>query len=87
MSANHTVILKKAHGYAEKVTAIMQAHSHQHGIVTAIDEFFIEGLPVCPQSLLISDAGVYGKCTHENWTTFLREMENLKESLSGHGYF
>ena len=90
MPANHTDILKKAQGYAEKATAIMQAHFHQHGVVTAIDEVFIEGLPVfiavCPKSLLISNAGVYEKCTQENWTAFLREMENLKETLSDRGH-
>ena len=87
--ANHTDILKKAQGYAEKATAIMQEHFHQHGVVTAIDEVFVEGLPVfiavCPQSLLISNAGVYEKCTEENWTAFLMEMENLKGTLSDRG--
>jgi hypothetical protein len=90
MSANHTDILKRAQGYAEKATAIMQEHFHQHGIVTAIDEVFVEGLPVfiavCPQSLLISNAGVYEKCSQENWTAFLMKMENLKETLSDRGH-
>jgi hypothetical protein len=90
MPANHTDILKKAQGYAEKATAIMQAYFHQHGVVTAIDEVFIERSPVfiavCPQSLLISNAGVYDKCTQQNWTTFLMEMENLKETLSDRGH-
>ncbi len=86
--ANHTDILKKAQGYAEKAAAIMQAHFHQQG-VTAIDEVFIEGLPVfiavCPQSLLISNVGVYEKCTQENRTAFLKEMENLEGTLSDRG--
>ena len=90
MSVNHTDILKKAQGYAQKATAIMQTHFHQYGVVTAIDEVFIEGLPVfiavCPQSLLISNAGVYEKCTQENWTAFLMEMENLKGTLSDRGH-
>jgi len=90
MPANHTDILKRAQGYAEKATAIMQAYFHQYGVVTAIDEVFIEGLPVfiavCPQSLLISNAGVYEKCSEENWTAFLMKMENLKETLSDRGH-
>ena len=65
--ANHTDILKKAQEYAEKSSVIMKMYFHQLGIITAIDEVFIEGLPVfiavCPQSLLISNAGVYEKCT------------------------
>ena len=90
MPANHTEILKTAQDYSQKATSIMQTHFHQHGAVTAIDEVFVEGLPVfiavCPQSLLISNAAVYEKCNQENWTACLMEMENLKETLSDRGH-
>ena len=70
--ANHTEILKKSQEYAAKATVIMQMYFHQLGIITAIDEVFVEGMPifvaVCPQSLLISNAGVYERRTEENWT-------------------
>jgi len=89
LPANHTDILKKSQEYAVKATVIMQRYFHPLGILAAIDEVFVEGLPVflavCPQSLLISNAGVYEKRTEENWTTFLQEMENLKGTLSDRG--
>ena len=89
LPANHTDILKKSQEYAVKATDIMQLYFHQLGVIAAIDEVFVEGLPVflavCPQSLLISNAGVYEKRTEENWTAFLQEMENLKSTLSDRG--
>lgn len=87
--ANHTDILKKSQEYAAKATVIMQMYFHQLGIITAIDEVFVEGMPlfiaVCPQSLLISNAGVYERRTEENWTAFLQEMENLTGTISDRG--
>ena len=89
LPTNHTAILKKSQEYAVKATVIMQRYFHQLGVITAIDEVFVEGLPVflavCPQSLLISNAGIYEKRTEENWTAFLQEMENLKGTLSDRG--
>ena len=89
LPGNHTDILKNSQEYAVKATVIMQMYFHQLGIIAAIDEVFVEGLPlflaVCPQSLLIRNAGVYEKRTKENWTTFLQEMENLKGTLSDRG--
>ena len=73
--ANHTDILKKAQQYAVKATMIMGGYFHTQGVITAIDEVFIEGLPVfiavSPTSLLICNAGVYENCTEPNWTQFL----------------
>ena len=89
LPANHTDILKKSQEYAVKATDIMQLYFHQLGVIAAIDEVFVEGLPVflavCPQSLLISNVGVYEKRTEENWTASLQEMENLKSTLSDRG--
>ncbi len=89
MPANHSDILKKAQVYAVKATQIMETYFQQMGVVAAIDEVFIENLPVyiavSPQSLLICNAGVYEERTEENWTKFLDEMGNLQQTVSDRG--
>lgn len=87
--ANHTDILKKAQQYATKATTFMEEYFHAQAVTTAIDEVFIEGLPVfiavSPTSLLICNAGVYENCTEPNWTQFLGEMVNLEQTTSDRG--
>lgn len=87
--SNHTDILKLAQQYAARATEIMHQHFHSRATVVAVDEVFVDGLPVfvavAPQSMLICNAGIYDRRTEENWTSFFNEMQNLTGTVSDRG--
>ncbi len=89
VKSNHTDILKLTQQFSSIATTLMQTYFHPCATTAAIDEVFIENLPifiaVTPQSLLICNAGVYEKCTEKNWSSFLGEMENLTGTVSDRG--
>lgn len=89
LKANHSGILKQAKQYAAIATKLMQDYFHPCAKIVAVDEVFVEQLPVfvavAPRSLLVCNASVYGKRTEENWSTFLDEMENMEGTVSDRG--
>jgi len=89
VKANHSGILKQAKQYAAIATRLMQDCFHPCAKIVAVDEVFVEQLPVfvavAPRSLLICNASVYGKRTEENWSTFLDEMGNMEGTVSDRG--